>query len=340
MMNIRFFFIFMFMMSVRVFVFAQTEAIVPPSNRSVASLEKNMLFYADKRYTVTQSGSVNLDLPSLFNGHFAPSYSSLGIDPQNPYVLLIEDIPVHAAQEGAWIGLTTRYYMATKFKIEVFDTYGGYNQWRTIADVSNNGAWHYMAKISPGNIAPSKIRYTIYNTNDTQNRLGVSELFYIHTEAAQAYDGLMVRYNSQGNVGIGTNYPMAKLTVDGNILAKEIKVKTDITVPDYVFEPDYKLNSLDHIADYIKTNKHLPEIPSAKEIKKDGLDLAEMNLLLLKKVEELTLYAIQQDEEIKGQNLKSVEQKNLLEEQRKEIEDMRRFVKLLEQRINQLEPKK
>jgi len=254
-----------------------------------------MLFYADKRYKVTQSGSVNLDIPSLFNGHFAPSYSSLGIDPQNPYILLIEDIPVHPAQEGAWIGLTTRYYMATKFKIEVFDTYGGYNQWRTIADVSNNGAWHYMVKISPGNIAPSKIRYTIYSTNDTQNRLGISELFYIHTEATQAYDGLMVRYNSQGNVGIGTNSPMAKLAVDGNILAKEIKVKTDITIPDYVFESDYELNSLDYIADYVKTNKHLPEIPSAKEIKRDGLDLAEMNLLLLKKVEELTLHAIENE---------------------------------------------
>ncbi|WP_153846091.1 hypothetical protein [Sphingobacterium paramultivorum] len=143
--------------------------------------------------------------------------------------------------------------------------------------------------------------------------------------------------HANGNIGIGTMVPQAKLAVDGNILAKEIKVKTDITVPDYVFEPDYELNSLAYIADYVKTNKHLPEIPSAKEIKKDGLDLAEMNLLLLKKVEELTLYAIQQDKEIKSQSLKSVEQKNLLEEQRKEIADMKRIGNLLEQRINQLE---
>ncbi|MBB1644810.1 hypothetical protein [Sphingobacterium sp. UME9] len=146
--------------------------------------------------------------------------------------------------------------------------------------------------------------------------------------------------HANGNIGIGTMVPQAKLAVDGNILAKEIKVKTDITVPDYVFEPDYELNSLAYIADYVKTNKHLPEIPSAKEIKKDGLDLAEMNLLLLKKVEELTLHAIQQDKEIKSQSLKSMEQKNLLEEQRKEIADMKRIGKLLEQRINQLESKK
>lgn len=276
-------------------VFGQTEAIVPPSNRSVSSLEKNLLFYADKRYKVTQSGSVSLSLPTLFDGQFFPFYSTVGINPQNPYVILIEDIPDYDAQEGTWIGLTTRYYMPTKFKIEVYDVFGGVNQWRTIANVSNNAAWHYMAKISPGNIRPSKIRFTIYNTNDTQNRLGISELFYIQPEVTKAYDGLMVQYNRDGNVGIGTDSPMAKLAVDGNILAKEINVKTDITVPDYVFEPDYELNSLAYIADYVKTNKHLPEIPSAKEIKRNGLDLAEMNLLLLKKVEELTLHAIENE---------------------------------------------
>jgi len=294
-MKIRILFFFMLITYMKSSVFGQTEAIVPPSNRSVSSLEKNLLFYADKRYKVTQSGSVSLSLPTLFDGQFFPFYSTVGINPQNPYVILIEDIPDYDAQEGTWIGLTTRYYMPTKFKIEVYDVFGGVNQWRTIADVSNNAAWHYMAKISPGNIRPSKIRFTIYNTNDTQNRLGISELFYIQPEVTKAYDGLMVQYNRDGNVGIGTDSPMAKLAVDGNILAKEIKVKTDITVPDYVFEPDYELNSLAYIADYVKTNKHLPEIPSAKEIKKDGLDLAEMNLLLLKKVEELTLHAIENE---------------------------------------------
>ena len=104
-----------------------------------------------------------------------------------------------------------------------------------------------------------------------------------------------------GNVGIGTNNPKAKLAVDGNILAKEIKVKTDISVPDYVFEPDYNLKSLEEIESYVKANKHLPEIPSAKQIQADGLDLAEMNLLLLKKVEEMTLQLIQMNNEMKKQ---------------------------------------
>ncbi|MFC7526821.1 hypothetical protein ACFQRK_22885 [Parapedobacter sp. GCM10030251] len=100
-----------------------------------------------------------------------------------------------------------------------------------------------------------------------------------------------------GNVGIGTTDPQAKLVVNGNILAKEVKVKTDITVPDYVFEPDYELPTLQEVEAYIKEHKHLPEIPSAKDIEMEGLNLAEMNLLLLKKVEELTLHLIEKDHE-------------------------------------------
>lgn len=112
---------------------------------------------------------------------------------------------------------------------------------------------------------------------------------------------------NDGRVGIGTTNPQAKLAVDGNILAKEVKVKTDITVPDYVFAPDYELPQLAEVEAYVKAHRHLPEIPSAADIQRDGLDLAEMNLLLLKKVEELTLYLLEKDKsekqmvlEIKG----------------------------------------
>lgn len=106
------------------------------------------------------------------------------------------------------------------------------------------------------------------------------------------YSNPYMTFLPTGNVGIGTINPKAKLAVNGNILAKEVKVKTDISVPDYVFEPDYELPSLAEVEAYVKEYKHLPEIPSAADIERDGLDLAEMNLLLLKKVEELTLHLI------------------------------------------------
>ncbi len=125
--------------------------------------------------------------------------------------------------------------------------------------------------------------------------------FYIRARAAAAdLQGNLILNDNGGNVGIGTNNPQAKLAVNGNILAKEVKVKTDITVPDYVFEPDYELPALADIEAYAKEHKHLPEIPSAADIARDGLDLAEMNLLLLKKVEELTLHLIEHEKKYRG----------------------------------------
>ena len=73
------------------------------------------------------------------------------------------------------------------------------------------------------------------------------------------------------------------------------------TVPDYVFEPDYKLPSLNELKAYVEKNHHLPEIPPAKEMEKDGIKLGDMNMKLLKKIEELTLYLIEQDRQYEEQ---------------------------------------
>ncbi len=106
--------------------------------------------------------------------------------------------------------------------------------------------------------------------------------------------------SDSGNVGIGTKNPRAKLAVNGDILAKSIRVNTSSTCwPDYVFEKDYNLMSLRDLESYIAKNKHLPGIPSASEIDaKNEVDLGEMNALLLEKVEELTRYIIDLQKQI------------------------------------------
>jgi hypothetical protein len=98
---------------------------------------------------------------------------------------------------------------------------------------------------------------------------------------------------SGGNVGIGTTSPDERLTVRGKIHTSEIRVDLEEeVVPDYVFEKEYDLMNLSEVETFINTNKHLPEVPSAREMEAEGMNLKEMNLILLKKVEELTLHLI------------------------------------------------
>ncbi|MCX2491848.1 hypothetical protein OQX63_00085 [Pedobacter sp. PF22-3] len=110
-------------------------------------------------------------------------------------------------------------------------------------------------------------------------------------------------WNSQGDVGIGTLTPKEKLSVNGKIRAHEIKVET-ANWPDYVFDQKYSLRSLKDLSTYISLNRHLPEIPSAIEMEKEGIALGEMNKQLLKKIEELTLYLIEKDNQLNAQNNK------------------------------------
>ena len=91
------------------------------------------------------------------------------------------------------------------------------------------------------------------------------------------------------------------LAVRGGIITEKVRVATSGTPfwADFVFEPTYKLRSLGELEKFIQINKHLPEIPSTSDVTKNGIDLAETQALLLQKVEELSLYVIEQNKKIK-----------------------------------------
>lgn len=94
------------------------------------------------------------------------------------------------------------------------------------------------------------------------------------------------------------------LAVKGKIISEGIKIMNITSWADYVFDSNYKLMKLSDVENFVKTNKHLPDIPSEKEVKENGLDAENMQMLLLKKIEELTLYVIEQEKKIIEQNKK------------------------------------
>jgi hypothetical protein len=125
-----------------------------------------------------------------------------------------------------------------------------------------------------------------------------------------------MRITSAGNIGVGTSNPLEKLSVNGKIRAHEIKVEM-ANWPDYVFMNTYKLPTLQETEKYIQEKGHLPAMPSAEEVRVNGVDLGEMNAKLLQKIEELTLYLIEMKKENEMERSK---QQQRFERQEKDIE--------------------
>jgi len=121
--------------------------------------------------------------------------------------------------------------------------------------------------------------------------------------------------NSNGNVVIGATAAPAcyKFAIAGAAVAESMTVKLQANWCDYVFKKDYLLMPLSELKAYIDKNQHLPEIPAAAEVERNGLDLGEMNKVLVKKVEELTLYLIEKDKEDKARQQEVDELKKQVE---------------------------
>lgn len=141
----------------------------------------------------------------------------------------------------------------------------------------------------------------LWLSTDSDNRrlVGATEANSVQSQISLGNGQIQLAGASSGNL-------YATFSASGLAVASgSISVSgTNLNVPDYVFEKDYPLMPLAHLKNYIKENKHLPEIPSAKEIDKKGMNMTEMQLHLLKKIEELTLYTLKQQEAIDALTLK------------------------------------
>lgn len=132
-------------------------------------------------------------------------------------------------------------------------------------------------------------------TNNIENSLMVGFNSNIPTFFVGSASGL----NTIGTVGIGTTDTKGHtLGVKGSIIAERIVVDYYADWPDYVFNKNYQLMKIENVEKYIKDNSHLPGVPSSKKVSEEGYDLTEMDAILLKKIEELTLYIIELQKEI------------------------------------------
>ncbi|NLR68089.1 hypothetical protein HGH92_27535 [Chitinophaga varians] len=163
---------------------------------------------------------------------------------------------------------------------DIYIYHGGYVGYSIYEVVTISGAYQRLEQITA---APTQ-GYDVPFNLTVQNDVNLS-------------NALRTNYTT-GNVTIGSPTKKSQLMVNGDIFTNRVKVSTD-NWPDYVFSPEFELRPISDLARYITENKHLPDLPAAKEVETQGQDVGEINKILVKKMEEMSLYIIQLDNRMK-----------------------------------------
>ncbi len=184
--------------------------------------------------------------------------------------------------------------------------------------VGNNKGYRFNSYFNSGDKYLSS-GYGAAITLDQDGKLIFANTNISGTADAAATLNKVFVIDKNGNIGIGTSEPQGKLAINGTAYARKVKVTLD-GWPDYVFDEKYQLLSLPNLEKYIKKHKHLPGVKSAAEIEKDGLDLGSSQAVLLEKIEELTLYIIDQNKVILKQKVASSDQQLRISNLEKKVE--------------------
>jgi Bacterial Ig domain len=235
--------------------------------------------------------------------------------------------------------------------------------WSTTGNVGNNGDSNFVGNvdsvrlglrtknierltISPigyvgiGTITPTAqlhitgtVRMAGLTNDSTKTRVLVSDtsgnLFYRNASSISGpwqYSNGTV-YDSLDNIAVGTSNPQGyKLAVNGTAIFTKVKVKTAGTWPDYVFGNGYTPPDLRSLETYLRTYHHLPGIISEADVQRDGIDVGDQQAAILKKVEELTLYLIEQNKNLTEQNHQLQDQNNKLQDLQRQIDELKKLL--------------
>jgi hypothetical protein len=152
---------------------------------------------------------------------------------------------------------------------------------------------------------------------------------HITTALNKATHPLIIDKRIQGNP---SPYKLMQLDNNGLLYAREVKVNLD-TWSDYVFDEKYPLMPLGELQQFIRENNHLPNIPSAREMTENGLNLAQSSVFFMEKIEELTLYVLQINEQVKTQDHLLNTQQELLKQQQETIRLQQELIRKLEEKL-------
>ncbi|HEX9601226.1 MAG TPA: hypothetical protein VF985_07045 [Mariniflexile sp.] len=235
--------------------------------------------------------------------------------------LLISSLKLEAQNTFPSIGSVT--ITKPQGAIVAYDGINSNNLTVTRMEVTHDSSGQMWLKDSNGDVK------VYLKSNNAFPSSIVGELVIGEFAIASKSKEFYVNGNSQftGNIGIGTNTIPTdfKLAVAGKIIAEELKVQLQTVWPDYVFASDYNLPDLSEVEKYIKQNGHLINVPTAKEIENEGLVLGEITKIQQEKIEELTLYAIDQQKQLDQQG-------EALKKQAQEIEELKALINTLVQK--------